>query len=96
MARRRGRAFSKTRLKRWLYRKARGRCHYCTTDLIYEVSTIDHKKARSKGGTYDRCNVVLACRKCNAEKADKPYKYYKALWHARLAKQRMINERIRV
>lgn len=84
MARRKTRPFSKVALKKWLYRKYRGRCHYCTVCLEYERSTIDHKKPRCRGGTYDKRNVILACRDCNAEKADMPYYKYKALWKLRM------------
>jgi 5-methylcytosine-specific restriction endonuclease McrA len=90
MAKKKYRPFSKVALKRWLYRKGRGRCHYCTVALTYEQSTIDHKKPRSKGGTYDKRNIVLACRICNAEKAANPYYIYKALW-----KQRLLDRKLR-
>lgn len=33
--------------------------------------TIDHVQPRSKGGKHEWTNVVAACRKCNAKKADK-------------------------
>lgn len=84
MARKKKRPFRKAELKRWLYRRSRGKCHYCGTLLVFGESTIDHKRARSKGGTYDRKNVVLACKGCNAEKADGLYSKYKALWKLRL------------
>lgn len=89
MARKKQRAFSKVALKRWLYRKYRGRCHYCTINMVYEVSTIDHKKPRCRGGTYDKRNIVLACRRCNAEKSDMAYYIYKAIWKQRLADQKL-------
>lgn len=88
MARRKIRAFSKVALKRWLYRKSRGRCHYCTVSLTYETCTIDHKKPRCRGGTYDKRNVVIACRRCNAEKADNPYYIYKSIWRERLLERK--------
>lgn len=89
MARKKVRAFSKVALKKWLYRKFRNRCHYCTATLTYELCTIDHKKPRCRGGTYDRRNVVLACRRCNAEKAVMPYYIYKAIWKQRLEEQKL-------
>lgn len=50
-----------------------GRCTYCCTELTYELglahtATVDHRIPRSRGGTYDRNNLVAACHRCNQAK----------------------------
>lgn len=39
-----------------------------TAAEIPTVATIDHWVSRSRGGTWDLANLVLACRPCNDEK----------------------------
>lgn len=58
-------------------------CHYCFAPLDppvrdddYELldrlphrtPTLDHKKPRSRGGTWNASNLVLCCRSCNSRK----------------------------
>lgn len=54
-------------------------CYYCEVklqtlaDIVRRVNapnrkTIDHLIPRSKGGTDDESNLVIACRKCNEAK----------------------------
>jgi uncharacterized protein (TIGR02646 family) len=76
--------FSKSELKKRLYRAAGGRCHYCRLKLTFTESTIDHKKAKSMNGRYDWKNVALACLRCNQEKMNLACAWYKALWKQRL------------
>lgn len=55
-----------------LYNRDNGRCGYCLKDLSMKASTIDHIMPTSRGGKkHDWRNVVLSCRKCNEEKADR-------------------------
>jgi len=59
------------------------KCHYCGADNLHKVTdgvqpqyqaTIDHVKPLAKGGgKYDITNLVVACRPCNAKKADKDF-----------------------
>lgn len=42
-------------------------CAYCGQ----RATTVDHVQPRAKNGAHDWTNVVAACRKCNAFKADK-------------------------
>lgn len=43
-------------------------CKYCGIGLDFQTSTIDHVIPFSKGGTWAKENLVLACEKCNREK----------------------------
>lgn len=51
-------------------------CHYCRCELNEEDSTLDHKQPKSKGGSNERNNLVLACRECNNRKADLTYEEF--------------------
>ncbi len=46
------------------------KCQYCFEKTPIRDLTIDHVKPRSKGGTDDHENRVLACRTCNQQKSD--------------------------
>ena len=52
------------------------KCFYCKIDLLFKESTLDHKIPISKGGSEKIENFVLACRKCNKEKADIPFEEF--------------------
>jgi 5-methylcytosine-specific restriction endonuclease McrA len=46
---------------------------YCGTETNEEAITLDHVRPRRGQTAYDRAdNLVLACRDCNAAKADTP------------------------
>ncbi|KAG1666407.1 hypothetical protein FOA52_006516 [Chlamydomonas sp. UWO 241] len=58
------------------------RCRYCGIGTVRrhwsdynhhrsDTATVDHVIPRSKGGTDDPCNLVIACRKCNCQKGDR-------------------------
>lgn len=49
------------------------RCFYCHVSFEGDgraTRTVDHRLARSRGGTDGLANLVFACRACNARKAD--------------------------
>lgn len=49
-------------------------CAYCGTRTRPELITLDHVRPRRGKSAYDRPdNLVLACRDCNAAKADMPF-----------------------
>jgi 5-methylcytosine-specific restriction endonuclease McrA len=59
------------------------RCHYCSLttdrDLPHDhprKMTIDHKTPLTRGGTWALDNLVIACGRCNGEKADMPFDVY--------------------
>lgn len=54
------------RKKQW--KRQIGRCFYCMVDLRGIRSNVEHVIPRSKGGTNNKSNLVLACWKCNKEK----------------------------
>lgn len=46
-------------------------CKYCSCELQWEASTVDHVVPLSKGGSNDPENLVLACNPCNSRKGSK-------------------------
>lgn len=64
-------AYADTRL--WLLKRHGPICAYCGTKVAAKSITLDHVTPRRGQTAYDRRdNLVLACRICNAAKADKP------------------------
>lgn len=64
-------AYQQTR--RWLLDTHGPVCAYCGLRYDEETMTLDHVTPRRGQSAYDRRdNLVLACRRCNAIKADKP------------------------
>jgi len=47
-------------------------CFFCGYALDLQTSSVDHVEPTSRGGTDDKENLVLACRRCNVTKADRP------------------------
>lgn len=59
--------------REWLLQQHGSVCAYCGTETRPEAITLDHVRPRRGQTAYDRPdNLVLACRECNAEKADIP------------------------
>jgi len=57
----------------WLLSLHGSVCAYCGTDCHEAAITLDHVRPRRGQTAYDRAdNLVLACRDCNAAKADTP------------------------
>ncbi|MEA3052203.1 MAG: hypothetical protein QOG72_1106 [Sphingomonadales bacterium] len=52
-------------------------CFYCGKSKKEAGLTIDHVEPRKKRGTGDLANLVLACRPCNADKADKAIEVFR-------------------
>jgi 5-methylcytosine-specific restriction endonuclease McrA len=62
---------------RTLYKFYQGTCQYCLNKIPLSHATKDHVFPKSKGGSNDDFNLVLACKKCNSEKDD-IFPYYNA------------------
>jgi 5-methylcytosine-specific restriction endonuclease McrA len=58
------------RAKAW--KRQRGQCYYCNASVAKHKATLDHRTPASLGGTLQDGNAVMACRRCNEEKADMP------------------------
>lgn len=68
-------AYSETR--RWLLERHGPVCGYCGGKYAAISITLDHVTPRRGQTAYDRRdNLVLACKRCNAAKADKPFLTY--------------------
>lgn len=68
-------AYSETR--RWLLEQHGPVCGYCGGKHSPASITLDHVTPRRGQTAYDRRdNLVLACKRCNAAKADKPFLTY--------------------
>jgi 5-methylcytosine-specific restriction endonuclease McrA len=64
-------AYAETR--RWLLAEHGPICAYCARKFPAKDMTLDHVSPRRGQDAYDRRdNLVLACKTCNAAKADKP------------------------
>lgn len=73
---------------RMLYRFYDGTCQYCLNKIPLGHATKDHVYPKSKGGSNDDFNLVLACRKCNSEKDD-IFPYYNA--DGQVVKPKLLN-----
>jgi hypothetical protein len=59
--------------REWLLAQHGSVCAYCGTRVPEATITLDHVRPRRGQSAYDRAdNLVLACRPCNAAKADTP------------------------
>lgn len=68
-------AYAETR--RWLLAKHGPVCAYCGVTYPEATITLDHVTPRKGQTAYDRRdNLVLACKRCNGAKADKPFLVY--------------------
>lgn len=65
-------AYSETR--DWLLKSHGPICAYCGVKSTPRSLTLDHVTPRKGQSAYDRRdNLVLACKRCNTAKADKPF-----------------------
>ena len=65
-------AYADTR--EWLLKSHGPICAYCGVKYLPRSLTLDHVTPRKGQSAYDRRdNLVLACKRCNTAKADKPF-----------------------
>ncbi len=75
-------AYAETR--RWLLALHGPTCAYCGVESNPRNITLDHVTPRKGQTAYDRRdNLVLACKRCNTAKADKPFLMYLLAQRAR-------------
>lgn len=55
--------------RRRLWLAAGGCCSYCGLYCSFKRSSLDHVQPKSRGGTRDEENILIACRRCNGTKA---------------------------
>lgn len=68
-------AYAETR--QWLLERHGPICAYCGSTYAARTLTLDHVSPRRGQTAYDRRdNLVLACKRCNTAKADKPFLAY--------------------
>jgi hypothetical protein len=68
-------AYADTR--KWLLKQHGPICAYCGVTWPPRTLTLDHVTPRKGQTAYDRRdNLVLACKRCNTAKADKPFLVY--------------------
>ena len=63
----------KKKLRDWAVKRAgrRGlKCRFCECGLTKDTFTFDHKIPQSKGGTWERSNLIIACEPCNSQRGD--------------------------
>lgn len=58
------------RAKAW--KRQRGQCFYCNASVAKHKATLDHRVPASEGGNLQDGNAVMACRRCNEDKASMP------------------------
>jgi 5-methylcytosine-specific restriction endonuclease McrA len=83
-----------------IFRRDKYTCQYCGKQATGEELTIDHVLPRSRGGTTEWTNCVVACIGCNRKKANKlpsevgmklRNKPFKPNWSPRLVLQKVKN-----
>ena len=57
-------------VKEALFIKQSGRCMYCGRKFALEVTEVEHKTPRTRGGTDRVSNLHITCRRCNGRKGD--------------------------
>mgnify|MGYP003947876073 CR=1 FL=1 len=64
--------------RREIWKRDEFKCQYCGIKPKYDESTIDHVVPKSRGGETSWTNCVLACYRCNSQKADRePHEAFK-------------------
>jgi len=60
-----------------LWRRSHGHCWYCGGNVGKKSFHLDHQEPFSKGGPDSNRNLVVACAKCDAEKANMGIEEYR-------------------
>jgi len=62
-----------------IYLRDKFTCQYCECDLHnadVQSITLDHVKAKSRGGSNEADNLITSCRTCNCSRQDKTIKQF--------------------
>lgn len=59
-----------------LYEESGGKCPYCGNIMNVEDTCIEHIVPKYKCGKDDESNLILVCRRCNIDRADKELQLY--------------------
>lgn len=73
-----------------IYLRDNWTCCYCGTrlaDARPEEIHLDHLKCKSKGGSNDASNLVVACRSCNCSRQNKPWTSFASEWAVRVIRR---------
>ncbi len=68
-------ALQSSREPQSLFGKQGGRCNGCRRDFPRDILHVDHRVARSKGGTDHIKNLQLLCPTCNSKKGTESHEY---------------------
>lgn len=52
-------------------------CYFCGETLTFQTLTLDRRKPGSRGGDYNKRNLLPACRSCNVRRGDKSVAAFK-------------------
>ena len=52
-------------------------CYFCGETLTFKTLTLDRRKPGSRGGTYEKRNLLPACITCNKRRGDKSVQAFK-------------------
>lgn len=58
-------------LKRKIWKHQDKCCFWCGENISVSLGTFDHLVPRSKGGSNSCINLIIACQRCNQERASK-------------------------
>lgn len=70
------------RIRREVWTRDKGICHYCGTALPIPgnrrttITQVDHIESVANGGTDDLSNLILCCKVCNRHKGKKDYRSF--------------------
>lgn len=60
--------FDKAKVKQFIWNRDGWQCFYCGVGLGKDNVTVDHMTPLSRGGTWNKKNLVASCRDCNFSK----------------------------
>lgn len=81
-----------------LYERQKAKCFYCGIETLMSVglradwkATLEHIIPKSKGGSDEIDNLVMACFRCNQLRGDGSTRPHKARRHDKTAKRQLVS-----